>query len=312
MQSLILFGTSLPGTTFILISAAIGLFAGLWCARPLLQGTTLLEPWAWSLVSLVSVLAVEVIEVSVSPRGSSSLYWQPPIRYVAYLSTFCPLAALLGAKRPQNREWKYIVFAMWIVLATPAASTMMFPQAEFAANGIWTWLLLVLLCLNLANYLPTRFWLASILFAAAQFVLLHEHVAILNSTGLVKVLFANVSTSGQLACAICLTLAAVAAAFAFHRLFSRSAATTGVDRVWLDFRNSYGAVWALHIAERFNTASRAANWNIILQWNGLQHPPNRDGPPHDEEVAAAIEQSLRNLLRRFVASEWIDARLESQ
>ena len=312
MQSLILFGTSLPGTTFILISAAIGLFAGLWCARPLLQGTTLLEPWAWSLVSLASVLAVEVIEESVSPRGSSSLYWQPPIRYVAYLSTFCPLAALLGAKRPQNREWKYIVFAMWIVLATPAASTMMFPQAEFAASGIWTLLLLVLFCLNLANYLPTKFWLASILFAAAQFVLLHEHVAILNSTALVKVLFANVSTSGQLACAICLTLAAVAAAFAFHRLFSRSAATTGVDRVWLDFRNSYGAVWALHIAERFNTASRAANWNIILQWNGLQHPPNRDGPPHDEEVAAAIEQSLRNLLRRFVASEWIDARLESQ
>jgi hypothetical protein len=310
MQAATLFSSFQAWSPFPLIALACTAFAGLWCAKNSLRGTTLLHPWTWSIVSIAAVLTSDVINESIS----ATAFWLAPMRYVAYISTFCPLMALLGAKKPQSREWNYIVFAMWVVLATPAASALLFPQPEFVIDGIWSWLLLLLFCLNLANYLPTRFWLAGILFAAAQFTLVHEHLAIFNSAPFIHALTDNMDASGRVLFALLLILLAISAAGLAHSRFNRRVPVSrleGFDRAWLDFRNSYGAIWALRIAERLNAASRTANWDFVCRWRGLQFGRDRGSMNHDDATADAIEQALRNLLRRFVSNDWIDARLTS-
>ena len=80
----------------------------------------------------------------------------------------------------------------------------------------------------------------------------------------------------------------------------RRGARQPLDRLWLDFRDLVGTLWALRVAERINTASAQCGWSARLGWHGW----TLDGPP-----PAAMERSLRMLLRRFVSPQWIDQRL---
>jgi hypothetical protein len=80
----------------------------------------------------------------------------------------------------------------------------------------------------------------------------------------------------------------------------RRKARTPLDRVWLDFRDLLGTMWALRVLERINAASSQNGWGARLTWRRWivsQAPPE------------ALQRSLRMLLRRFVSEQWIDERL---
>jgi hypothetical protein len=69
------------------------------------------------------------------------------------------------------------------------------------------------------------------------------------------------------------------------------------DRLWQDFRNRYGLVWAARLQDQFNRAVVHAGWPVHLRWQGLQvrqggHWPE---PAVQEETLA----TLRAMLKRF-------------
>jgi hypothetical protein len=86
------------------------------------------------------------------------------------------------------------------------------------------------------------------------------------------------------------------------------------DREWLDFRDRFGALWALRVAERINAAAVGNSWPVRLTWNGYGAVdgwaiPEPDSLPPD--VRQALQTTKDNLLRRFVAPAWIAKQRET-
>ena len=97
--------------------------------------------------------------------------WLMPLRFAAAMATFCPLMALLGAKRPQDRAWQFIVFSLWIVLSLPSFEWLLFGGvAEIHPARFW--FLVVLTLIGATNGLTTRYWPSGLLFAGGQLALL--------------------------------------------------------------------------------------------------------------------------------------------
>ena len=87
-----------------------------------------------------------------------------------------------------------------------------------------------------------------------------------------------------------------------------------LDRVWRDFRDQFGAAWALRVLERINATARLSGWPLELTWSGFRNevPEERAEIPRVEippQVRVGVEDSLQTLLRRFVSPKWISQRL---
>jgi hypothetical protein len=287
-----------PGaaTAAALILAALGTGA-LARQRQNVAGTTLVAPWWWTLASLWSIAlaggAMPWMAASSAAPLAEGLY------YAAAVTSFCPVVAALGAKRPQDRAWQFVVLSLWIVLILPAAeAAIMRPGQMFEIQGARAWFLLVLIAVGAANSLPTRFWLSSLLFAAGQCVLLAKYLPL------------GIAGPAEWSPLVGLGLGVAALAVASLGL-SRREVRAPLDRVWLDFRDTFGALWSLRVAHRMNNAASLYDWKIGLSWWGFHAADGSPAPselPH--ELARDVRQNLDNLLRRFVSAEWIAARLD--
>ena len=271
--------------------------------RPALAGTTLVAPWWWSTSVLVTVTALEVlvaITVSAATTGTNAgaapPVWTTHVELVAAALTFCPLMALLGAKRPQDRAWQFIVLSLAIVLLLPAAEALVFrPGAPVAMHAARRWFLVILLAVTLVTGMPTRRWLATLLLVAGQVLLLGEHVP--GVGGVTAALEAWRVPLGMLLVA----LALVAAAHPWPR---QQIGRAPWDRAWLDFRDSFGTLWGLRVIERFNDTARRSNWPVRLKWGGYEF----EGMEPTAELTAAMRAAMASLLWRFVPSDWLDRR----
>ncbi len=271
---------------------AVAGFVVLQCCKPRVRGTTLVAAWYWSVLSWASISTVEVIAaVQGNPPADSGLV---SLRFVAIMSAFCPTMAVLGAKRPQDTAWQFIVFSLWAILSLPGAEWLLFggPQEIHTARF---WFLVALIGVGALNGLATRFWPSSLLFCLGQIALLIPYL----SPG--QTLFhARLEPGvGQtlMLCSWILMAAGVPRA---------ARAAMPLDRVWLDFRDAFGAVWGLRVVERMNASAAMYDWPVMLTWRGFC---DRHTGAVAESVPAAVEESLRTLLRRFVTPAWIDARL---
>ena len=107
--------------------------------------------------------------------------WQH-VRYLAAVATLCPSVAVLGAKRPQDRGWQFIVASLWLVAALPSLQQWFArPNAALDLHVAWRWFLLILIAIGLFNILPTRYWPTSLLTAAGQACLLTRHLPLADS-----------------------------------------------------------------------------------------------------------------------------------
>jgi hypothetical protein len=214
-----------------------------------------------------------------------------------------PFVALLGAKRPQDRAWQWIVLSLMILLALPSLKAMLFDGgAAPAPHAAWRWLLAVIALAGLLNFLPTRYGAAAALFCGAQLLELADYLP-----GFTGPLSGWDSLLG-------LGLA-VAALLAAHVAAPRgNSGVKSIDRLWLDFRDAFGALWALRVAERFNASAAQSGWNVRLGWSGLEggredQDPDQEGKPISAAVVPVMHQNLKTLLWRFVTPEWIAERL---
>ncbi len=273
------------------------------------NGTTLVAPVGWAAISWMSLVVGELIAYHASASTA------PIVRYTAAVSTFCAPMALLGAKRPQDRGWQFIVASLWLVLCVPAIQLVILtPSGTLELHLAWRILLGTLILVGVTNHLPTRFGWAALLYGIGQWQL-------------VDVGFLPSVTQGRevpwlpLGCLLTSAMGPWLQATLWPRR------SLGWNRVWSDFRDAFGCVWALRVAERMNQAASQTELPIRFHWQGVAklesspttqddstiaesgHSPTQIAAPFDPQELGELEVTMRQLLRRFVSAEWIDARM---
>lgn len=264
-----------------------------------LAGTTLMAVWCWSGGSLLAV----ALAAAWATGSSVSELMRVRLLYAAAATTFCPLMALLGARRPQHRAWQLVVVTLLVVLLLPAGEAFLYePRSRFLLHPAWGWFLWLLIGFGLVNRLGTRHWPSGASWALGQMLLLGNQLPIVSQR-----LTMPLPLAGLLALA-------VGAALWGLDLPRRARRPSGWSGVWLDFRDGFGTLWALRLRERFNAAAELAPWDVRLHWHGLAKATDRS---HDTargdlaagSLAAGAQTSLMGFLRRFVSQQWINQRL---
>ncbi|NOY29401.1 MAG: hypothetical protein GXP28_04260 [Planctomycetes bacterium] len=259
------------------------------------RGTTLRAPCLWALVSVASVALGAAIESL--PGNAEHGIGLSALRFATAASTFCPLMAILGSKRPQNRGWQWVVLTLWIVVVWPAAQAVLIPTGlRLELSVVWKLFLLGLVVIGLFNYLPTRNGLAACVFVAGQMVLLDSY---LWNWNLVSPQWAPAVGLG------CFLAAALRVGIRNHKKKKRDDSESKLDlaeldRRWLDFRDAYGALWALRILARINQTAEVQGWPMRLVWSGFTLHPVKEVAKLSEEQLEELRTALSTLLRRFV------------
>ncbi len=271
-------------------------------SRRFVKGTTLVGPWLWMLGS-ISVIGGTHLVVAFASRiavGESN-GWETAVVFAAAASSFCPLMSLLGAKRPQDRGWHFVVLALWMILVLPVAESLVLRHGQMPdVRGARSWFMLILIGLGVANSLPTRLWFPAILFGGGQLLMLA------NSLPFVRELVdASPTVMGFSCCAI-------ASIVATQLACRKSQANGSLDVVWRDFRDAFGLLWGLRVAEQINIAARSSSWPLTLRWQGFtdERGETLDFSSLPQETRKSLHQVVENLLRRFVSQEWIAARMD--
>lgn len=284
--------------TLFALWLAILLMAGgaaLAAGRAIVQGTTLVAAWAWAVIALGGVVAVEA--GAILAIESPAPAWVSVLRYSAALLTLGPAMAVLGAKRPQHRAWQFIVLSLLVVLALPAWQALAFGfGSSFVLPPAWAVFLGALVAVGTINHLPTRFAASSVLTGAGQACLLANYQP-----------WFTVASPDILSCVGLSLLVLAAVAAAVRRSLNRHDLSP-LDRLWLDFRDLVGTAWGLRIVERFNAESRRQGWNITLSWHGLADDSG-EKPALSPEVEQAARRSLVSLVGLFASPSWIAERL---
>jgi len=301
--------------TLLLIIFGFGTLLTLTFRRQRLEGTTLIAPWYWSVIAIGSIIAIELLPFILSDRvwasGSTSL------RYFAAITTLCPIVSLLGAKRPQHHAWQWIVLSLWVILAMPAATTLFFSHATFHTGILWSWFLLILVGMTVVNYLPTCYWPVGLLVGAAQCCLLaNELPGVRYLSASLTPDRSNEPIRGYFGSAIT-ALALLFAAAILVQWISRGRnrpkpdCFEPLDLLWRDFRNCYGFLWGLRVADRFNSIAQSQNYNIRLHGNRFvpfTEEPDAQSGQTPLNIAEPMEQTFVGLLTRFVSTGWINKR----
>lgn len=257
------------------------------------RGTTLVWPAIWAAAAWVFI-------------GLSAKYSGPGQRYFSAVLAVTPVLAMLGAKRPQNIAWQCIVATMVVVLVSPVGKSVAYGELFFEAPLLFRWLLAAHILLGFANYALTRFAVPAAMAAVGQ-VLLGAGALPFVSEGSDRSFHNGVAV---LACAIML-------AVWLDRSSSKHA--PGMQRLWNDFRNHYGAVWTLRVAERLNSTAEMHRWPVEFSWSGLlvkgfsprSYFDDKSLQTLPSEAHQRVERELRSMLRRFVSHDWIVRRLET-
>ncbi|MBI2478900.1 MAG: hypothetical protein HYV60_09780 [Planctomycetia bacterium] len=166
-------------------------------------------------------------------------------------------------------------------------------------QGARAWFMLILIGLGMTNFLATRFWFPAILFGSGQLLMLA------NSLPVVREFVAASPTATGFSCC------AIASIVASQQADGRGDAPRSLNLVWCDFRDAFGLLWGLRVAEQVNMAARTSAWPLTLRWHGFvdERGETLDWNSLPEETRKALHQLLQNLLRRFVSPDWIAARM---
>jgi hypothetical protein len=248
---------------------------------------------------LAVVLGVVAQGVGLGEPGTGG---RPGSGHWAYLSALATLAALISvfnARRPGGGAWALLMAMLVLVFLIPwlegPSPSGIGRRGRLRLEAPWSWFFGALAVVGTTNYLPTRYgpaacWLASGL--VLEWAALAWPDGLLGRRGIAWSAFPW-----------CL---AVAAWTAEIRADGSPRGATGLERLWLAFRDHWGVVWALRVEERFNRSAEAAGWPIRLAWTGTNPALASDAGAAADPPEAA-EATLKGLLRRFAAQERIAA-----
>lgn len=279
----------------------------LWRSRRLIAGTTLTIAWNWGALAWTCWGLLLLRDV----LGAGEL--SRPVQYLVGVLLLCPALAVLGAKRPMSRVWSVFVIApLLLVLGWSALAVLFRP-----GNRLEGWQLeepvavgyALVLVMTAGNHLASRFVLAELTWLLG----LTLTVVPLTSAGYPLL---GVSPFSRAVATLCFSTAAI---MAYRTATHPAAAATPADRLWLDFRDWFGILWARRVQDRMNQATLQFNWPVRLELEGFvsrapvsQAVTSRPDLPGTETLPPDPTQSLCWLLRRFADQTWIEARLNER
>jgi hypothetical protein len=215
---------------------------------------------------------------------SSDIWHAAAARYFAICLTACAGIAVLGARRPIVGPWNFVLLGLLAVLLLPLVehATLETPLLDPLRLAFLAGTLFV----GVLNYLPTRLALPVLLvgFEAAG-----ELLALLQAGVDMEWDLLQVHVRAWV------WPAALWIAWGIMR--QRPGAPTGLDRFWLDFRDSYGLMWGQRVREQFNQACKNNDWPVVLRWSGLRRTQRDQAMPAEQQTA--IVELLQGILRRF-------------
>jgi len=257
--------------------------------------TTLTAAWWWGWCAVAVAAAMCIVRWQAEAAGSLFAVGD----YVTAVMGLTPLMAVLGARRPTNRVWTpFVMLPLIAVLNWPVFSVVL-------ARGWWGDLALetpvvagfaLVTMMACGNYFGTRLTLVALAWGGML-------------CGLVFCYAANAPTwwpqpewfrwiVGGVGIVGLLRLESV-----WSRIDS---AADLFDRLWFDFLDRYGVVWARRLQDRLNAVGEQQQWPGRLELDGWRW---QTAPSIEQQHQ--IEHACRWLLRRFVDPAWIDVRLES-
>ncbi|HVX11665.1 MAG TPA: hypothetical protein VHC22_10830 [Pirellulales bacterium] len=259
-----------------------------------LRDTTLAAPCAWSAASLAAATGAVIWELALPATPST-----PHLDYLAATTSVAPFVALLGAKRPQNRAWQWIVLSLVGLLALQdLRGWSINPAASPSLHTAWRWLLAGIVLAQCVNYLPTRHAPAAAFACAGQASMLAGNLPFLSER-----------STWSFSAGLGLSSAAVLTAALIVRRTRRT--SDGWQDAWLDFRNAYGVLWSLRVAERVNALALEQQCPLRLNWYGVVQAEDADASSAEAsagEHTASLYRILRSVVARFVSAEWLAAR----
>lgn len=262
--------------------------------RRLVRQTTLTTAWNWALIAWGAWEIAWWSELFPIPLAVRDQLW-----YAVAILGLCPPIAVLGAKRPGSRVWAaFVLVPLVLVFAWPAIVEWVYrspPQRLQLETPMLLGYGLVLV-MGYGNYLGTRHSLPGLLTALALGWLTWE--------------LAQSPQPDQSLQPIGPTLLLVLAAVVGIVFRSSPPETAGWNRVWWDFQEAFGVVWAKRVMDRINQTARQEQWKAEWTEQGLTFSRDMTDDEKTETLMQA-DHALRWLLRRFVDPEWIDKRLDS-
>lgn len=255
-----------------------------------IRGSTLVGPWIWGCGFLATLLASRFATIDDSLR----LPWQ----YALACLSFCPTVALLGAKRPQHSMWHFIVASFFAIMALPAAEVLVLqPGQGLELADIRGWFLWILILGSWINHWGTRQAPAATLRGIGQWLALAPLLPL-----------SNRDLDAWDAAVAVWAVAAIAQTIPWW--LSRRGHPW--DTLWLDYRDRFGVVWAERVRERVNAVAVSRRWNFCLAWSGFRATAAADSVPQpwDDEEATKLATVFANVLRRFLAEEELQQRVE--
>lgn len=208
-----------------------------------------------------------------------------PIRYLALCLTGCAGVAVLGARRPGVGAWNFVIIGLLAVLLLPLAE-MVFPRGQLRLEWFRLFFLGATLAVGILNYLPTRLAPAALVLALAC------GIEVLGLTG--PETLANHAREIE---PFSRLLLALVPWLAYGGIRLQPPARSEFDRLWLDYRNRFGLVWAQRLREQFNRSAAHAGLPVHLHWQGLRLDSGQPFPgPSEWETMLA---TLRALMKRF-------------
>lgn len=270
-----------------------------------LRTTTLTTACAWGIGAACVGLTAAVVAVSVGPErtGWSDLAW-----YATAVTLLCPGVAVLGARRPGAGAWGFFVLVpLLLVLAWPALAARRVISIgvplELETPAVMGFA--VVLIMAFGNWVGTRFTRPSVFYAAGVLLLLIPTAVI----GDMAPDWIRDRQWGRLAGSFLLAFSVLQA----NALASvaEPAELDVFDRLWRDFSNTFGTVWARRVADRINQSAAHEKWSATLDWHGFEWQAECSEEDIDR-TRERIEHTLRWLLKRFVDTAWVDQRLLSK
>jgi hypothetical protein len=241
-----------------------------WRAWAANRTSSLSHAVAWAILTWISWTALAFF------RTTAWTNYLDALHFVAICLTACSGVAVFGARNPGAGAWNLVVLGLFAVMMLPLAEQLILGTPSLG------WVRLIFLAATIAlvvlNYLPTCLGSAAGLLGISCALEL-SRLADPDGTAI----------SDSLA----LGGLALVPWIAWLAWIVRSRPLSEFDRLWLDFRDRYGLVWAQRVREQFNRAAANAAWPVRLRWRGLDSDL---GPTvaNDEAVA-----TLRALLKRF-------------
>jgi hypothetical protein len=186
----------------------------------------------------------------------AAVFAEPGLHFVALSLFGCASVAVLGARRPNAAAWQFVVCGLAAVLLLPLVESTVRDRPIDLSGVRWTFVCGLSAFASL-NYFFTRLAFPTILLAAGGAMTFFVPKLSVGDPIVVFAHFVGV---------ICVWSAPAVGWLGYR---SRRSEQLPTNRLWFEFRDRYGAVWALRAIEQFNRSAANAGTATTMTWKGL-------------------------------------------